>query len=71
MGLKTKINLALLAACLVGLAIGTVVLRQVFVDNVRGQVLQNARIMMTEADAIRRYTADRLVGLLPTAAHGS
>lgn len=70
MGLKTKINLALLAACLVGLAIGTVVLRQVFVDNVRGQVLQNARIMMTEADAIRRYTADRLVELLPAQRDG-
>jgi HAMP domain-containing protein len=70
MGLKTKINLALLAACIAGLAIGTAVLRQVFVNNVRGQVLQNARIMMAEADAVRRYTADSLVGLLPAQRDG-
>ena len=70
MGLKAKINLALLVACAVGLALGAVALHRVFVDNIREQVLQNARIMMSEADAIRRYTADSLVGLLPTERNG-
>jgi HAMP domain-containing protein len=70
MGLTTKINLALLAACAIGLAIGALVLSRVFTDDIRGQALQNARIMMTEADAIRHYTADRLVPLLPTERDG-
>jgi hypothetical protein len=70
MGLKAKINLALLVACAVGLALGAVALHRVFVDDIRAQVLQNARIMMSEADAIRRYTADSLVGLPPTERNG-
>lgn len=70
MSLRTKINLALLAACAVGLAFGGAVLHRVFVDNVRAQVLQDARIMMAEADAVRRYTADSLVPLLPSDRNG-
>lgn len=70
MGLRLKINLLLLAACAIGLAIGAVVLGRVFADDIRAQVLQNARIMMTQADAVRRYTADALVPLLPTERNG-
>lgn len=65
MGLRAKFNLAILVAFLIGFGIAAVVLRGVFIDTARDQVLQNARIMMTAANAIRRYTADDLVPLLP------
>jgi HAMP domain-containing protein len=70
MGLRAKVNLVLLAASAVGLAIGCIVLYQVSVANARARVLQNARIMMTAANAIRSYTADELVRLLPTERDG-
>ncbi len=70
MGLRLKINLSLLAACAIGLAIGGVLLHRVFADDIHAQVLQNARIMMTEADAVRRYTAGSLVELLPPERNG-
>jgi HAMP domain-containing protein len=70
LGLRAKINLALLAACAAGLAIGGIALYRLSVDSARDAVLQNARIMMSAADAIRRYTADDLVPLLPTERNG-
>jgi protein-histidine pros-kinase len=65
MGLRTKFNLVMLAAFAVGFLIAVVVLNRVFVDHARDQVLENARIMMTEANAIRKYTAQDLRPLLP------
>ncbi len=65
MGLRAKFNLVILAAFAVGFAIAAVVLNRVFIENAREQVLENARIMMTAANAIRTYTADQLVPLLP------
>jgi HAMP domain-containing protein len=65
MGLRAKFNLVILAAFAVGFLIAAVVLNRVFIDNAREQVLQNARIMMTAANAIRTYTAEELVPLLP------
>jgi HAMP domain-containing protein len=65
MGLRAKFNLAILAAFAVGFIVAAIVLNRVVNDNARDQVLQNARIMMTAANAIRRYTADNLVPLLP------
>jgi HAMP domain-containing protein len=41
------------------------VLNRVLIDNARDQVLQNARIMMTAANAIRKYTTQELLPLLP------
>jgi protein-histidine pros-kinase len=66
MGLRAKFNLVILAAFAVGFLIAAIVLNRVFIDNAREQVLQNARIMMTAANAIRTYTAEELVPLLPT-----
>lgn len=65
MGLRGKFNLAILAAFAVAFAVAAVVLRSVSIDDAREQVLQNAGIMMTAADAIRKYTADDLEALLP------
>jgi hypothetical protein len=67
MGLRAKFNLAILAAFAVGFAIAAVILNRVFTDSAREQVLQNARIMMTAANAIRAYTAEDLATLLPKA----
>jgi len=65
MGLRAKFNISILAAFAVGFVIAAFVLHSVFNANARAQVLQNARIMMTAANAIRTYTADDLVPLLP------
>jgi HAMP domain-containing protein len=56
MGLRTKFNLAVLVAFLIGFAGSGYFLQRLFIENARQQVLQNARIMMSSADAIRRFT---------------
>jgi HAMP domain-containing protein len=56
MGLRTKFNLAVLVAFLIGFAGSGYFLQRLFIENARQQVLQNARIMMTSADAIRHFT---------------
>ena len=56
MGLRAKFNLAILAAFLVGFSGAAAVLHHLFVENARAQVLENARIMMSAADAIRHFT---------------
>jgi HAMP domain-containing protein len=65
MRLRAKFNLAILAAFIIGFAIAAFVLQRVFINTAREQVLENARVMMTAANAIRKYTADDLVPLLP------
>ena len=70
MGLRGKFNLAILVAFAVGFAVAAVVLHGVFVEAAREQVLQDARIMMTAANAIRKYTADDLAPLLPLERNG-
>jgi protein-histidine pros-kinase len=63
MGLRAKFNLAVLAAFLIGFAGAGFFLQRLFIDNAREQVLQNARIMMSSADAIRHFT-DTYIGPL-------
>jgi HAMP domain-containing protein len=70
MGLRAKFNLALLAAFAVGSLAAAVAIYQVVNANARDLVLQNARIMMEAANAIRAYTSDELVPLLPTEHNG-
>lgn len=65
MGLRAKFNLVTLAALAVGFAVAAVVLDRVAVNTARDQVLDNARIMMTAANAVREYTARDLAPLLP------
>jgi len=64
MGLRTKFNLAVLAAFLIGFAGAALLLQRVFVENAREQVLQNARIMMSAADAVRKYTDTQVAPVL-------
>ena len=56
MGLRTKFNLAVLAAFLIGFAGAGFFLQPLFIDSARQQVLENARIMMTSANAVRHFT---------------
>lgn len=63
MGLRTKFNLAVLAAFLIGFAGAGIFLQRLFVEDAREQVLQNARIMMSAADAVSHFT-DQYVGPL-------
>lgn len=70
MRLRAKFNLVILAAFAVGFLIAAFVLNRVLIDNARDQVLQNARIMMTAANAIRKYTTQELLPLLPKEVDG-
>jgi len=65
MGLRAKFNIVVLAAFAVGFLVAAIVLYRVSVDSARAQVLENARIMMTAANAIRGYTVNDLDPLLP------
>jgi len=56
MGLRTKFNLAVLIAFLIGFAGAGYFLQTLFIQNARQQVLENARIMMTAANAVRHFT---------------
>ncbi len=64
MGLRAKFNLAVLAAFLIGFALAAVGLQRLFEANARMQVVQNARIMMSAADAVRQYTDQQVAPLL-------
>jgi HAMP domain-containing protein len=63
MGLRAKFNLAIIAAFLIGLGGASVFLQRLFIENARHAVLQNARIMMSAADAVSHFT-DTYVGPL-------
>ena len=65
MGLRTKFNLVILAAFVVGLAFAAFMGNRTFVASAREEVLQQARVIMTAANAVREYTATELDPLLP------
>ena len=65
MGLRAKFNIAILVAFFVGFGIAALVLHKLFIQQARDEVMQNARIMITAANAIRNYTAADLGPLLP------
>jgi protein-histidine pros-kinase len=60
MGLRLKFNLAILAAFAIGSAAAWVALERQFVASARDEVLQNARIMMAAANAVRTYASQRV-----------
>src|SRR5437588_9333976 len=70
MGLRLKFNLAILAALAAGFLVASIVLNRVYFDNAREEILRNARIMMAAANAIRTYTVEELVPLLPSERDG-
>ena len=64
MSLKTKFNLAMLAAFVAGLALAAAFLYRVVNADAREQVLQQAAILMGAASAARAYTNDEITPLL-------
>lgn len=64
MGIKTKFNLAMLLAFLVGLGLAAGVSYWVLRDNARQDVEQQAALMISEATAVRDYTASEIDPLL-------
>jgi HAMP domain-containing protein len=69
MGLRLKFNLAIVAVFAVGFAAAWIALERQFVASARDEVLQNARIMMAAANAVRLSTSQR-VGPMLAAASG-
>lgn len=63
MGLRSKFNLALLIAFLIGFGGAGVALQRLFIENAREQVLQDARIMLSSANGVRQFTDDQIVPL--------
>ncbi|MGC8468604.1 MAG: c-type heme family protein [Acetobacteraceae bacterium] len=64
MGLRAKFNLAMVAAFLVGFALAGGVLRYFLIRDARDAVVQQARIMMTAANAVRDYTTREIEPLI-------
>jgi HAMP domain-containing protein len=64
MGLRTKFNLVLLAAFVVGLGLAAVLAWNVVHDDARREVMGEAAIMMTQATGIRDYTTKEIDPLL-------
>jgi protein-histidine pros-kinase len=65
-GLRAKFNLAILVAFALGFSITGVMLKENFEKSAREQAIQNARVMMSAANAVRHYTiqeVEPLVGL--------
>lgn len=56
MGLRTKFNLVMGLAFLIGLGLAAMLSQWIVQKNARDEVLQNARIMMDGAFAVRSYT---------------
>lgn len=63
MGLRTKFNLVMLAALLVGLGLAAAFSYRVVREEARSEVLQQAGLIIEEASAVRGYT-DKEVGPL-------
>ncbi len=64
MGLKTKFNLVMLAAFLVGLALAAGMSWRIVRENAHRELLQEAAIMMAQASAVRDYTTNEIDPLL-------
>lgn len=64
MGLRTKFDLAILIALLVGLTLAGFVLRSVTHADARKEVIQNARLMLETGTAIRDYTTQQIDPLI-------
>lgn len=64
MSLLVRINLALLAVCAAGAAVSGFAARAILEDNAKREVVDQARLLMEGASAVRRYTAEEIQPLL-------
>jgi len=66
MKLLIKINLVLLVVCAIGFVTTGYVCNRLLQQNARAEIMENARIMMEAALAVRTYTATQIKPLLDT-----
>jgi HAMP domain-containing protein len=66
MKLLLKFNLVLLLVFAVGLAVAATVCNRLLQQNAKAEIMENARIMMEAAIAVRTYTATQIKPLLDT-----
>jgi protein-histidine pros-kinase len=64
MGIRTKFNLGLLGVFLIAFVVAGALLDQQFVATARREALQDARIMLSAANAVREYTIREVVPLV-------
>ena len=64
MGIRTKFNLGLLLVFAVGFAAAWLFLQQQFLTSARIQTVENARIMLSAANAMRDYTSREIAPLI-------
>ncbi len=60
MGLRLKFNLVLVVVFLAGFAAAGLVSRQLLQENVREEVIRDARLMMEAAVSVRTYTVEQV-----------
>jgi HAMP domain-containing protein len=66
MKLLVKFNLMFLLVMMLGLGVSAMVARDLLQANAREDVLNNARLLMEKANAVRNYTSNQVTGLLQT-----
>jgi HAMP domain-containing protein len=71
MGLRAKFNLAIVIAFLVGFTVTGFLLLHRFEANARSDAIQNARVMMASANAIRYYTSHTITPLIGVEREGA
>jgi methyl-accepting chemotaxis protein len=64
MGLRTKFNLVMITAFVIGLAIATLLAREITTEEAKRQVLNEATLIMRAGTAIRSYTQNEVRPLL-------
>ncbi len=64
MGIRTKFNLGLLLVFLLGFAVAGLLLDRQFIATARQEALQDARIMLSAANAVRSYTSREVAPLV-------
>ncbi|MBL6081576.1 DUF3365 domain-containing protein [Belnapia sp. T18] len=64
MGLRAKFNIIMISVFLAGLGLSAYFARELATKNARGQMLQEASIIMRQATAVRSYTSGELRPLL-------
>lgn len=64
MGLRTKFNVVMLTAFLIGLAIATFLAREITTDEAKRQMLNEATLIMRSGTAVRSYTQNEIRPLI-------
>lgn len=64
MGLRTKFNLVMVTAFLIGLAIATFLAREITIEEARRQMLNEATLIMRSGTAVRSYTQNEIRPLI-------